>query len=355
MYKKHIFPLIHNGVKIVIILFCVLAVLIFPKEISNGVKNGLILLGENLIPALFPFMVLSAYITASPATTALSKKLNRPSRFLFRTNGVGVICFLLSVLGGYPIGAKTICEYYSDKKLSEKECHKLLCWCTNPSPAFTITAIGRFMLGNALCGGIIFFSVILASLTMGFLAGRLHKSSDEIHITSQTPPPEDSFVRAVSSGSKAMLSICGWVLVFSALCGGLNAILKQSYGLLFIKSIAEITTGLEALSTEGFPLPVLAAASGFGGFAVIFQIAPYLEKCKFPLKTFLCIRVINSALSAFYCSFLTHFFPLATQTSQTISMGTSQITFSYNTTASVILFLTCILLILEVDKKRKLC
>ena len=95
MYKKHIFPLIHNGVKIVIILFCVLAVLIFPKEISNGVKNGLILLGENLIPALFPFMVLS-----SLAVSAASRVKYPTVRW--------TVIILLGLLCGLPVGSGAV-------------------------------------------------------------------------------------------------------------------------------------------------------------------------------------------------------------------------------------------------------
>ena len=329
--------------------------IIYPQNTAEGIKNGFLLLGNNLIPSLFPFMVLSSYISQSTFSQTISKLFEKPFKYLFKTSGFGVIPFILGSLGGYPVGAKTVCEFYESKKISQNDANRLLYWCINPSPAFAVTAVGTFMLGNTLSGFILYFSCFLSALTVGFFCRFLSNNEICPIEKNQQKPKQNLFVKSVSKGSEGMFSICGWVLTFcvlTALCDALNPPYTIA---IIIKSVAEITTGCKNAVSSNLSLPVIASLLGFGGFAVICQCASYSSVCKVKIKHLICSRLINSALSAIYCSFLLKIFPQCENVG--VVIGTSNISFTlyHSIGATVILLIMCALLILEVDNHKKMC
>ena len=329
--------------------------IIHPQNTARGIKDGIHLLGNNLIPSLFPFMVLSSYISASSVSEMISKLFEKIFKRLFKASGYGIIPFILGSLGGYPVGAKTICEFYESKKISQNDAGRLLYWCINPSPAFAVTAVGTFMLNNTQSGVILYISCLLSSLTIGFFCRFL--SNEEIYpIEKHSKKSKESiFVKSVSKGSEGMLSICGWVLTFcvlAALCDALNLPYTISN---IIKSVGEVTTGCKNAVLSELSLPVIASLLGFGGFAVICQCASYSSTCKVGIKYLICSRLISSALSGIYCSALLKIFPQSEDVSVVIGTGTVTFTLYHSIGATIILLVMCVLLILEVDNRKKMC
>lgn len=329
--------------------------IIHPQNTAQGIKNGLLLLGNNLIPALFPFMVLSSYVSRSTVSSMISRAFEKPFRAIFRTGGYGIIPFILGALGGYPVGAKTVWEFYESNKISQNDASRLLYWCINPSPAFLITAVGTFMLGNTRSGIVLYCSCLLSSITIGFFCRFL--SNNEMYlIEKHREKPRDSiFVASVSKGSEGMLSICGWVLTFcvlASLCDALRLPYSLSY---IIKSVGEVTTGCQNASSAGLSLPVIAGIAGFGGFAVICQCATYCTQCKVQTKYLICSRLIGSALSSIYCSFFLKLFPQCENVSVVIGAGSARLNLYQSTGTAIILIVMCALLILEVDNRKKVC
>lgn len=347
--------LLKNMVTFIIVSAIGVCLIIYPQKTAEGIKSGFLLLGNNLIPALFPFMVLSSYISESNIAEMISKLFEKAFKFLFRTSGYGVVPLTLGLLGGYPVGAKIVSEFYASKKISQNDAGRLLYWCINPSPAFAITAVGTFMLGNTQSGFILYISCLLSSLTIGFFCRFI--SDNEIPVTEkeQQSLKENSFVKSVSKGSEGMFAICGWVLTFCvliSLCDALNPPYTIST---IIKSVGEVTTGCKSAISSGLSLPVIAGLLGFGGFAVICQCASYTSLCKVKIKYLVCSRLINSALSAIYCSFILKLFPQSEATSVVIGTNTLSFTLHHSIGATLILLIMCVVLILEVDNRKKIC
>ena len=347
--------LFKNILTLIIVSAIGVCLIIHPQNTVEGIKNGFILLGNNLIPALFPFMVLSSYISGSSIAQMISNLFEKPFKLIFKTSGYGVIPFILGCIGGYPVGAKTVCEFYESKKISQNDASRLLYWCINPSPAFLITAVGTFMLDNTKSGFILYFSCLLASITVGFFCRFL--SSNEIYtIGNQEKNLKDNiFVKSVSKGSEGMLAICGWVLTFCVLASLCDA-LKLPYSLSYIiKSVGEVTTGCKNAISSGLSLPVIAGIGGFGGLAVICQCASYSSVCKVGMKYLICARLINAALSGIYCSALLKVFPQCENASVVISTNSVTFTLYHSIGSAIILIIMCALLILEVDNRKKMC
>lgn len=338
------------------IAVCIAGLLIYPRYTSQGIRNGLTLLGENLIPSLFPFMVLSTYISQSPVTELASRLLNKPARKIWNINGNGLIAVILGLIGGYPVGAKTVAEFCEDGKISKNDAAKLMNWCVNPGPAFVITAVGTFMLNNTGSGIILYVSSILSTLCIGFfLRFWSNAPTDTDRATEEKERGGNLLIRSVASGSEGMLSMCGWVLTFSAVAGLCDALISTEGLRLFIQAVAEVTTGCKISAGLSLPLPGISAVIGFGGFAVIAQVSPYLEKCGARIKQFICWRTVNAALNAFFCSQIVKFFPRSDTVFAPSAISSTNATFSHSVSAAVILLLMCLVLIFEVDNRRKIC
>lgn len=314
------------------------------------------LLGENIIPSLFPFMVLSTYVSQSTATEFLARLIDKPSRKIWNVNGNGLIAVFLGLIGGYPVGAKTVSEFYTDGKLSQQEASKLMNWCVNPGPAFVITAVGTFMLKNTVSGIILYASNLLSCLYISIFT-RFFNSIEipKMPCIQSKEKSSNLLIKSVATGSEGMLSTCGWVLTFSAVAALLDAMVTAKGLRLFLQCITEVTTGCSICTQNRLPLPAISAVIGFGGFAVIAQVSPYLNKCGVSIKQFVCWKVVNGALSAFFCSGLLRLFPRGIAVFSSTTHTSPVPTLSGGISVAIVLFLMCLVFIFEVDNKRKIC
>ncbi len=336
------------------IFLSVTGLLIFPREASDGIKAGLSLIGSDILPSLFPFMVISAYVCENKLIHKLASFSDKFTKKMFKTNGYGIIAFILGILGGYPVGAKIIRDYYVTGKLTQNEAERLFYWCINPSPAFTVTAVGLLMMGNIKTGGMIYASCILSSITIGVFCRFLSDDTVAKKIDFTVPKKADnSFVKAVSSGTEAMLGICGWVLIFSAFSYVISALPLNESIKLFIKSVCEVTTGCNTAIENHLPVAVVTAVVGFGGFAVIFQINTFASSCNVKLSRLVCSRVINSSFSVVFYSLITKIFPQYTQAAVVIGTESNNFILYKSIPVAILLLITCALLILEVDNRKK--
>ena len=263
---------------------------------------------------------------------------------------------LLSFLGGYPVGAKAVCTLYEKEYIHIKEAQRLFLWCVNPGISFCITAVGTFMLKNTLGGIIIYISIILSSFTLGLISGFFVRRKSRKKMTVSAAEEKSSlFIKSVSDGSNATLSLSCWILIFSCIGNVLNELFTDSSLSLFLNLFFEVTNACKTAIDKAFSLPFICSIISFGGLAVIFQISPYFEKCGITLKNFICMRIINGALSGIFCKLFTFLFPQTAKVSATLSFGNVTLNFSHSLLGTIICILMCILFIFEVDNRKKIC
>lgn len=138
--------------KIIIFFYiCLLFFLLFhPKEALTGVKNGLGLWLNIMIPTLLPFLIL----TGALLKTGNIRKLLKPSAFFWKTffglSPAGAYVLILGLLCGYPMGAKLAHDLYIDQQISRREGEYLLTFSCNASPAFIISYLSGILLKNKI-------------------------------------------------------------------------------------------------------------------------------------------------------------------------------------------------------------
>ncbi|MBO5065531.1 MAG: hypothetical protein J6D06_05385 [Clostridia bacterium] len=352
--KRKIFKIIKLLPSVAGVVMCITGLLLYPTETAGGIKDGLLLTANNLIPSLFPFMVLSSYLVESSVSDVLAKITNRFSSKVFKTNGYGMCAVIMSFIGGYPIGAKITADFYKNGKLTKNQAQSLLLWSVNPGFAFVILAVGSFMYARIKIGIILYISLVISALITGLAVSFFTKRTYSPPVIIADENKKNLLVEAVNSSGKSMLTICGWVLIFSAAGALFSKILPPSGAIVF-RALAEVTTGCRTAAEANLPLPITCGILGFGGFAVFFQITEYLQQCSLNPKLFFCTRLINGALAAFVCSELLKVFPEATPASTSVTINNVAFPLYHSVASAIILIFMLILLILEVDNKRKMC
>ena len=353
--RKYYKTLVADLPKILCAISILVIIIIQPETATKGVKNGISLLLTVIIPSLFPFLVLASFIASSKAFYNLSGIVGPLTTRIFKINKNGFIPILMGLTGGYPIGAKVTADLYKTNRLTQNEAERLMLFTVNSGPAFALTAVGTNMLGNTLSGIILYISTILTSLTIGFICRFLSDKKElEINNIITYEKTENVFIDSVASGANAIINISAWVLTFSCLSEIISTFNFGENTMLFLNAIMEVSNGCKVCSNL-VALPLISAILGFGSFSVICQISPYLKACNVRMKYFLVSRILNASLSAFFTFNLLKLFPEAVNTGVVFHVNNQSLNLSYTVSSSVILVIMCLIFILQVDNRKKVC
>ena len=271
-------------------------ILIFGADLSAGIRSGVSVCGDVVIPSLFPFMILAEFIALSGATDTLSRPLSPFTKFIFGLPKAAAAPIFLSFISGYPVGASLAKRLYDSGEISRSDAEKMLTFTVNSSPAMLIFAVGVGMLGSKKYGYLILFVHILASVLNGVLFSRIILNFSEkrrvkadgestkkariIEIGIQKGESAgsqkraetaglqhynlaDAFVTATADASISMLKICGCVILFA----GIVASLKSAK---ILALFLEVTVGCKV--AVGYGLRAVSAVVGFAGISVIMQV-----------------------------------------------------------------------------------
>lgn len=324
----------------------------FPEIALKGAQKGVQICLNTLLPSLFPFLALSTFIMRTDALEFLSILFRKATKYLFLLpENSGQIIFM-SLIGGYPVGAKLTADALQSGRITENEAKRLCIFCMNAGPAFAVTALGINIYGNAAAGVIIFVSLCISSLILGILTRFLSDGKSAVQINKPVKSfSADDITFSVWDGFEATLRICAWVILFSAFMSPVTAKLGKSGEILC--AVAEVTAGSVTVS-KICPIPVVTALCGFGGFCVHCQVLKYLKECSVPYKLFFVGRILNSAMSAAICHIILYYFPIEQNVAYTF--GTAKVYAISVSLPTVIAFIfMCVTMVLNIEKKDKVC
>lgn len=168
-----------SGALLAAVLAAACALLIFPAQAAHGAENGLRYSLSILIPSLYPFMVLSVFVVKSGLSERLGRVLEKPTQALFRLPGNAVASVIMSIIGGYPAGARSAAALYESGAITQEQVERMMCFCVNAGPSFVITAVGIGFLKSAQAGNILFVSQLVSFFAMGILSGIFCRRSAE--------------------------------------------------------------------------------------------------------------------------------------------------------------------------------
>lgn len=274
--------------------------------IRSAAGEALSLCARSVVPALFPFLVVSSLLLKLGFGELAAPWLAGLMEPLFRVPGCGSAAWLLGLIGGYPIGAKTAADLYREGLVSQEEGERLLAFCNNANPVFLISVLGVGVFGSVRTGVWLWLIHVLSSLLTGLRLrgnkksiGRQRPSS---RITFQSISFPAAFVSAVRESLSGMLSVCAFVTFFYVLARPMAA-LGGRLGPLLV-GLTELFSLTPLLTADRFGFALASAAAGWGGLSVLCQTAAVLEDSGLRLRSVLVGKAVQGLLSALLAALL---------------------------------------------------
>ena len=296
-----------KNISILIFLIIVSIILILSPSMTNkSVKLGMNYCFNLLIPSLFPFMFISSFIVIIAMNMDCNKTINKITKFLFFLPGYTLPLILLSLVGGYPVGAKCAKILFDNKKITVKQLNFIMCFCVNSGPAFIITILGDQILNNRFMGLIIFLIQVILAVLIGIFVGLKERITDKnfyfennFSENKKEDSISESFVISAKLVSESLIEMCALIVIFSVCIGILNDMgffkiigdflfKKFEFSVLdsgtFLISFLEITSAcVQSIGYNVSPI-ILAFAVGFGGLCAHLQIASILKGSDFNFR-----------------------------------------------------------------------
>lgn len=280
---------------VVIYLLIVFICIIDFDTVLSGAQRGVALLVNTVVPALFPFMVLTTLIVGNLSGTDI--KILRPIRKICGLQAGTEIIFILGLLGGYPTGAASVYQGWKDGKFSTKQASYMISFCNNAGPAFIFGICGTFF-DNGWCGWCLWSIQILSAIYVGRLIGE--KQTHEFFHSKQCKII--TLTTALETGIKNMSRICGWVVMSRIAISLMEEWVSIESGVpgVLLSGVMELTNGCMALDTISSPGARFVCASvilSFGGLCVALQSASVTNGISF--GNYIPAKILQTICSAF--------------------------------------------------------
>ena len=186
---------------------------------AEGAMRGLSACGRVILPAVFPFLAVSVFLAGAPGGAGLAALLSGVMRYCFRLPAAAAPALLMSWIGGYPAGAKTLAELRRQGALTARETEEAAPVLIYSGPAYMAGVVGGRIFGSTVVGIFLFLCQLAAGLLLGrlFAWGRpLPPKGSRLRSSPKTEPAAVLLVRSVGSAASSAVNICAFVVLLSA-------------------------------------------------------------------------------------------------------------------------------------------
>ncbi|MBR1676681.1 MAG: hypothetical protein IJ706_05155 [Clostridia bacterium] len=302
-----------------VVLFSAAALAIKPDVFIKSSLSGIKLWAVSVLPSLLPFFFLTALMGKLGMIKWLSRLMEKPMRRLTGCGGATAYAFIMSVMSGYPVGAKIICDLRQNGIIDKAEATRASTFCSTSGPLFIIGAVGVGMFGDKSVGYTIFLSHVLAALCTGVIFSFPRNKNNSHAFLPVTEKADNVLYECVYSSVISVALVGGFICVFYCfadivsyfgLLRPLQFVLSPLFGSDISKGISEglieCTRGCLSLSKCGLSTYSVAFCSlviSFGGLSALFQQIAFLKKAEVKTGVFISAKLIQG-LIAFLFSIL---------------------------------------------------
>lgn len=309
-----------------------------PQRYAAACAEGIALWAKVVLPALLPFLVLTAWIARSGMIVGLGRKLSP----LLRRCGLPAAsagAFLLSIVSGYPVGSRVVADLQRRGEIGRAEAERLSILCSTSGPMFILGSVGSAMFGGGKAGAMLLTAHLFGVLAVA-LPVLLFRKRPAAAEPSPSPEAQRSAARAAAPQAREPSGVLGETVreaVLSVLCVGgfialANVALCAAEDLLLLvppRALAELclrpfgaqacaegiayglieaTRGCAALAAAGAAgLPFAAFAITFGGASILAQQLAFLRPAGVRAGRFIAVKAAQGCAAALFCALLLAF------------------------------------------------
>lgn len=328
-------------------------IIIFSDKISSSVFQSINICLEVIIPSTFIFMVLSSYILSSGLYDILFRPFYHPVERIIKTDRYIISVFLLSLIGGYPVGFKLLRESIAENKKYSAIAPFCATFCYCISPSFAVTMLGLGMFGSIEAGLIIYFSNVITCFIIAIFYGKTHQLK-VITEKNNTPISHNGkLTDSINTSVISLMKMCSVIIFFNSVITVFECFCDKTK-IPFptaLKAVLEISNILKLEALSPVALPYISALASLGGICVIFQCKSLIDK-SFSLKPFLLSRFFTSIIAFAVTNLIMIFWDISIPSSH---FGSNSYTFNFSTNkaATVFLLIMCIILMQKNEKNLK--
>lgn len=307
---------------IVLIVFFIVCLAVFPERYIEACLDGAKIWALSVLPSLLPYFFLTSLLTATGKLCSISCKLSPVTKVLYRTGGIGAYVQIMSLLSGYPVGAKIIADLYEKKVIDEDQAARMSTFSSTSGPLFIIGAVGIAMFNSKAVGLTIFISHALSSVICGIIFRKYGVNRAIPQRFALTQNSENLLGESMLSSVTSVLVVGGFVAIFYTLSQiaedfHLLFILEKPLSLLmgnklasgFCRGLIECTMGCKILSKSTTALSASLASSliSFGGVSIICQSVTFLKKAQVRTSLFILSKIIQMTITFLISFFIFRF------------------------------------------------
>lgn len=305
-----------------VVVFCFLIglsiILAVDNRYSQVLLDGINLYIACVLPSLFPYFFITACLSNLNVTSRLCSIFSPISKKLFSVSGAVFYAYFMSIISGYPIGAKIVSELRENNLISETEAVRGSVLCSTSSPMFLIGSVGAIMFNSVLFGLLLYLSNLICSIILGILFS-FYKKNEKPFDSKLTANKTQNFLYETAFSSSISVLVVGSIITIFYLLTEVLFNLKLLDGIIAIfnlifnnKNLAEgLTLGLFEC-TKGLKkvamvkigvlsLPISAFICGLSGISIIMQSVAYLKKAKIKTAVFVFSKLLSAVLNFVVC------------------------------------------------------
>ena len=193
-----------------------------PQTAAEGVRSGLTICGQVILPSLFPFFVCSNLFVLLGFSARVSARFGGLAARLLRLPPNAGSAFVIGMTGGYPAGAQAVGLLYERGELSRDEAEHALAVCNQAGPSFIFGFLGGAVFAHPGAGALLCGVQLLSAVLTCQLTAKPLTAAQRAHSAPQRQAQPDfaaAFSEAVRRAGMSAIHVCMFVTVFSVLSG----------------------------------------------------------------------------------------------------------------------------------------
>ncbi|NLM13159.1 MAG: sporulation integral membrane protein YlbJ [Epulopiscium sp.] len=322
-----------------IVIFTVGGIIIFPQEVFNASKKGLLLWFNTVFPSLFPFMV-GTYLLIELGVVRFIGILFEPiMRPIFNVPGVGAFAWIMGLISGYPVGAKITADLRTKGQITQAEAQRLVAFSNNSGPLFILGAVSVGMLSNPGVGIFLLGIHYLSSFSVGLLFRfynreniRTSKRNKQLfkeafkqftlEQKNQSKKMGTVLKESIMHSMDLIVQIGGFIILFSVIAELLkvfsimdlfNQILYPVFSFIgfdrslingWVLAIIEITNGINMIGSSSAPfyqqLVLINSVIAWGGISILMQTVSVISHSDIKVSIYVLAKFIQSIFAIIY-------------------------------------------------------
>ena len=267
-----------------------------PGDALAAASEALLSWALSVVPALLPFLIAAPALTC-PEVCNLLARGSKPFLRLLRLPIGSTGALLIGLISGSPAGAAALASIAPAENDPPGSFLRAALIASGASPAFLMSGVASVMLNSPAVGWLLVRSQLLAVLSSGLLLRRCG-AGQPIH-----PPESVHRQSAVSSATQILLTIGGYMVLFAVLARLITLLTHPSLDAPLL-ALLELAGGCRALAQLPYRteliLPLISAASCFGGLSVLMQCMHYLAPLGVRHLDYAAGKLLQAALAALY-------------------------------------------------------